>query len=546
LYFDGQWISDQLFVSLSNRLGKDLEGRYDGNPYAAPDGPYHYWIIGDSVSLNYGNMTGIPEEYRSSCESDSEKVFLASDYARYAVKINKTDGTWDVEMAIYNPNVAAQSKIGFNVGGSVSSTWAAATNKVGDSYAYYTWQPNVPDDPFGDPFGNVDPGFYNLANSDYWAILKFLPGTGDIARKEMDVPKVAADAMTIDGVMDETAWSGAAQVNLVTSSAYEIFSYYYARAGLTAPDFDELYGRLLWSKDTLYVFMHIDEMVDDSTDLYFDGQWISDQLFISLSNRLGVNMKGWYDGNPYAAPDGPYHYWIIGDSVSLNYGNMSGIPEEYRKCFDQSDSQKVFYASDYARYATKINKTDGKWDVEMAIYNPNVNEQASIGFNVGGSISSTWAADTNNVGDSYAYYTWQPNVPDDPFGDPYGNGDPGFYNLANSDYWALLNFVPQGSVGVKEEPNVHGVPTAFALEQNYPNPFNPATTIKFTVPNMSPVNIHIYNTLGQKVATLISNQVFTPGTYSIQWNASKLSSGIYFYSLETNNARITKKMMLLK
>ncbi|HEX2982245.1 MAG TPA: hypothetical protein VHO28_01745, partial [Ignavibacteriales bacterium] len=114
-------------------------------------------------------------------------------------------------------------------------------------------------------------------------------------RKVVEVPKTDSGSVVIDGVMDEPAWNSAAQVNLVTSTAYEIFSYYYARQGLTEPDFDELYGRLLWNEDTLYVFMHIDEMVNDSTDLYFDGQWISDQLFISLSNRLGVDMQGWYD-----------------------------------------------------------------------------------------------------------------------------------------------------------------------------------------------------------------------------------------------------------
>jgi hypothetical protein len=44
-------------------------------------------------------------------------------------------------------------------------------------------------------------------------------------------------------------------------------------------------------------------------------------------------------------------------------------------------------------------------------------------------------------GDAYGYYTWQPNIPNEPFGDPYGNGDPGFYNLANNEYWASFIFL---------------------------------------------------------------------------------------------------------
>ncbi|HEX3074226.1 MAG TPA: T9SS type A sorting domain-containing protein [Ignavibacteriales bacterium] len=369
-------------------------------------------------------------------------------------------------------------------------------------------------------------------------------------RKVVDVPKTDSGTVVIDGLMDEAVWENAAEFNLITPTATEIFAYYYGRPELAEPDYDEYYGKLLWSKDTLYVFIHVNEMIDDSTDLTFNGPWGGDQIFLGLSNRLGMDLAGNYDGNPYAAPDGPYHFWVTGEELSLNGGNPTNIPDQYRRFED--DTLRTFNASDIARYAVKIDETEGTWDIELAIYHPNVNAQSSLGFNIGGSQSSTaWIAGLENPDeggqDGYAYYTWQPNVPDNPFESPTGSLDPGQYTLLNTTYWALLNFDQEHVViGVKEEPNVSGVPKTFALEQNYPNPFNPATTIKFTVPNMSPVNIHIYNTLGQKVATLISNQVFTPGTYSIQWNASKLSSGIYFYSLETNNARITKKMMLLK
>jgi hypothetical protein len=182
---------------------------------------------------------------------------------------------------------------------------------------------------------------------------------------------------------------------------------------------------MLWSKDTLFVFMHIDEFHDDSTNLYWNGQWTGDQLFVSLSNRLGVDMMGWYDGNSYAAPEGPYHYWILGPDVTLNGDNETYVPEEWRSCFDQSDSLQTFLGSDNARWATFIDTMTGVWNVEMAIYNPQITAQSCLGFNIGGSVGSSYTHDI--YGDAYAYYTWQPNIADDPFGDPYGNGDPSIW-----------------------------------------------------------------------------------------------------------------------
>ena len=91
----------------------------------------------------------------------------------------------------------------------------------------------------------------------------------------------------------------------------------------------------------------------------------------------------------------------------------------------------------------------------------------------------------------------------------------------------------------------YGIPAKFNLAQNYPNPFNPSTSIKFELPEASFVNLTIYNVLGAEVATLV-NEKFEPGTYTKNFNASKLSSGIYFYRLTAGNLVITKKMSLLK
>ncbi|RKY91850.1 MAG: hypothetical protein DRQ01_07030, partial [Ignavibacteriae bacterium] len=92
--------------------------------------------------------------------------------------------------------------------------------------------------------------------------------------------------------------------------------------------------------------------------------------------------------------------------------------------------------------------------------------------------------------------------------------------------------------------------TKFELEQNYPNPFNPSTKIKFSVPpnvkqETSKVSLKIYDVLGNEVAVLV-NEEKPAGNYETEFNASNLSSGIYYYKLVTGSFTDTKKMILLK
>ena len=85
----------------------------------------------------------------------------------------------------------------------------------------------------------------------------------------------------------------------------------------------------------------------------------------------------------------------------------------------------------------------------------------------------------------------------------------------------------------------------FELKQNYPNPFNLSTTIGYTLPEISEVQLSIYKFSGQKVAELI-NQIMKAGNYKVIWNARNFSSGIYIVALKTNLTFLTRKMILLK
>jgi hypothetical protein len=98
-------------------------------------------------------------------------------------------------------------------------------------------------------------------------------------------------------------------------------------------------------------------------------------------------------------------------------------------------------------------------------------------------------------------------------------------------------------VGVHED--LSKVPERFGLEQNYPNPFNPTTRIEFSVPRSTFVTLKVFNLLGQEIATLV-NEKQSPGIYTVQFDGSKLASGVYFYRLQSGNFISVKKMVLLK
>ena len=97
----------------------------------------------------------------------------------------------------------------------------------------------------------------------------------------------------------------------------------------------------------------------------------------------------------------------------------------------------------------------------------------------------------------------------------------------------------------ENEPKNTQSPYKFSLNQNFPNPFNPSTMIEYTIANAGFVKMKVYDVLGKEVATLV-NQKQNPGSYNVLFDASKLSSGVYFYKIESGNFTQVRKMILVK
>jgi hypothetical protein len=115
----------------------------------------------------------------------------------------------------------------------------------------------------------------------------------------------------------------------------------------------------------------------------------------------------------------------------------------------------------------------------------------------------------------------------------------------NAIGWGEFSEVTMFTVNITSVEEDNQLPTVFSLQQNYPNPFNPMTTIKYEIPELSFVTIKIYDVLGNEIASLV-NEEKPVGTYEVEFDATNLPSGIYFYQLSAGDFISTKKMILIK
>jgi hypothetical protein len=160
--------------------------------------------------------------------------------------------------------------------------------------------------------------------------------------------------------------------------------------------------------------------------------------------------------------------------------------------------------------------------------------------------------------DSKVYSFWNIVTDIRTFSQNFGLTEKITINDGYDDYWILKGAVLNGDeygdttlVGIEE--NKSDIPTKFALSQNYPNPFNPSTTIKYSIPrsirrgehSVSQTTLKVFDILGREVATLVNKQQ-KAGNYEVIFDASNLSSGVYFYRLQSGSFVETKKIVLLR
>ncbi len=137
----------------------------------------------------------------------------------------------------------------------------------------------------------------------------------------------------------------------------------------------------------------------------------------------------------------------------------------------------------------------------------------------------------------------QPTVTENPLYALYFNSDNFVYS--GGVRGTMIKTIPTELILTPVTGNSNETPKSFYLHQNYPNPFNPVTTIKFGVTKVGFVNVKVYDITGKVVDELVNNSL-NPGSYEVKWDGSGFSSGVYFYSIKTNEFSETRKMILVK
>jgi hypothetical protein len=229
---------------------------------------------------------------------------------------------------------------------------------------------------------------------------------------------------------------------------------------------------------------------------------------VGIQNETGIVGIQYRRTTPVVTAGGP----LFGSPMALAFGPLQGaLPVELASFTATSKGNNVDLL-----WSTTAETNNQGFDIERSSVSGSWTKVANVAGNGTTTTSHSYSyTDRNLASGNYNYRLKQIDF----------NGNFEYFNLSN-------------------EVNV-GTPTKFDLSQNYPNPFNPSTSINFDLPVDGKVSLKIYDMSGKEVMTLV-NEVRTAGYHSVSFNASSLSSGVYFYTLSADNFTATKKMMLLK
>lgn len=274
----------------------------------------------------------------------------------------------------------------------------------------------------------------------------------------------------------------------------------------------------------------------DSTTIgqHFGGGWMHSNMTDSVRIHDPFDPDDWMQVNPgWRQMSGGHHGGMMPDSL---FGRMLEI---FPQNIPYGENQNIFAAYEIGMFAE--NRQNIMWQDGGCGGHMNFESNASFQLHYNDIQLHGFDIDENTI--QVKYWDDQSSswiTVHDAIVDPVDN-------TITFEENTISNFIiltGDQVTGVDTDENRLQI-EEYVLEQNYPNPFNPSTTIQFTLKHDTDVILNIYNVLGQRITTLL-NGPMTAGTHTVDFNAEKLSSGIYFYELKVDDQRKIMKMNLIK
>lgn len=365
-----------------------------------------------------------------------------------------------------------------------------------------------------DPWGDIGAYFKSWWGSEWgpdMRMLRLVDPTHRLALK-------TTESISLDGQLNEGFWSEAEMVTIGNGS-YTSTGGYYSQWGDTSNTYEDQSMadvKFIHNGTDLYIGVSS----NDSSVCKWSPSWEADGLFLWMTN------KG--ETAPSSRKEIKAMYFTGTEGDGIDFQISSNVPTGAAEGASFEPAGTVTH--------TESNGADEGYSLEVIVHT------ADFGYAEGDTVllsAVIWDLDyadsdayTEGISD-YAVHWWGTQ-----WADP------------NFEKYFMYRGVVLSDQTVGVEPDNKTLAGKFALHQNYPNPFNPSTQISFELPRKEEVSLTIYNTLGQKLTTLV-NKELTAGSHEYQWNGTlengnSAPAGIYFYELKSADKVATGKMVLLK
>ncbi len=505
VYVTGNYTDTTLTIVKCLHRGLDLYISLQSNDQSV--GKFGTSWEGDGLFMKIKDANGIPKEYKFYFNAGGTNPDIV--FETNAPAGSGEGAAWKHSATIVNDTTAADS--GYTAEMVIHLDQLGFTDEYSElevMFAIFDPDGYIENmDPFG-AIGSYYKSYWGSEWGDAFRTLKLADPLNKTAYK-------TDAAIQLDGQLSEEFWAGAESVTIGKGATGTTHGFYmqWNKEGAAYTDQSVATVKFMHKGTDLYIGVESD---DKSVCKWAPG-WEADGLFLWMTNKGEV-------------PDAGSRMEI----KNMFFENTQGAVAVF-----ETNGNVPTGAAEGASYLpqgtvshSESNGPDNGYSLEVVVHTD------MFGYSVGDTVMLSaviWDLDYSS---------------DDVFAADTGDYAPNWWGAQWCDptfekYHMYRGVVLSNSTPVPVEEDELGVVKNFALDQNYPNPFNPTTKISYSIPVKSNVVLKVYDVIGREVASII-NATQDAGKHTINFNASKLSSGLYFYTLQAGSFTQTKKMMLIK